>query len=103
MDAVEIVRRYLKAQNLEQIGRVEEAIEHYEAAVNAQFDSSGPYDRLITMYANRADHAEVVRVATSALAHVHTHEEKKAWYERMRAAAQEEQAKVPPAAPKHPE
>lgn len=95
-----MVRRYLRAQNLEQVGRTEEAIEHYEAAIEASFDASGPYDRLITIYSNRALHAEVVRVAGSALDHVQTHEQKKAWYERMRAEALKAQSDVPTPAPR---
>lgn len=100
MDNVEVVRRYLRAQNLEQVGRTDEAIENYEAAVEASFDASGPYDRLITIYSNRALHAEVVRVAESALEYVQTHEQKKAWYERMRAEALRAQADVPRPAPR---
>ncbi len=95
-----MVRRYLRAQNLEQVGRTEEAIEHYEAAIEASFDASGPYDRLITIYANRALHAEVVRVAESALDHVQTHEQKKAWYERVRAEALKAQADLPKPTPR---
>lgn len=100
MDNVEVVRRYLRAQNLEQVGRTDEAIENYEAAVEASFDASGPYDRLITIYSNQALHAEVVRVAESALEQVQTHREKKAWYERMRAEALKAQAAVPRPAPR---
>lgn len=100
MDHVEVVQRYLRAQNLEQVGRADEAIEHYEAAVEARFDASGPYDRLITIYSNRALHAEVVRIAESALANVQTHEQKKGWYERMRAEALKAQADVPRPAPR---
>src|ERR687891_902544 len=100
MDNVELVKRYLRAQNLEQVGRTDEAIAHYEAAVEAGFDSTGPYDRLITIYSNRALHHDVVRVVDAALTAVHTHPEKRAWYERMRTDALEAQRKVPRAAPK---
>jgi hypothetical protein len=98
--SAEIVKRFLRAQNLEQIGRTDEAIELYETAVAADFDSSGPYDRLIFIYSDRALHADVVRVAERAIVAVHTHADKRAWYERMRAAALEAQARVPRAAPK---
>ena len=85
--SVDLVRSFLRGQNLEQVGRVDEAVGLYEEAVAGRFDSSGPYDRLIVIYSNQARHAEVVRVAEAALVAVHTHEEKRAWYEQMRAAA----------------
>jgi hypothetical protein len=100
MDSVEIVQLYLKGQNLEQIGRVQEALESYERAVTARFDSTGPYDRLIALYSHRAQHADVIRVCDAALEHVHTYEEKRAWYGRMRAEASRARAEVPRAAPK---
>ncbi len=100
MDSVEIVQLYLKGQNLEQVGRGQEAIESYERAVAARFDSTGPYDRLIALYSNRAQHVEVIRVCDAALEHVHTYEEKRAWYERMRAEADRARTEVPKAAPK---
>jgi hypothetical protein len=100
MDSVEMVRLYLKGQNLEQVGREQEAIENYERAVSARFDSTGPYDRLISLYSSRAQHADVIRVCDAALEHVHTYEEKRAWYGRMRAEADRARAEVPRAAPK---
>jgi hypothetical protein len=100
MDNAELVRRFLRAQNLEQIGRVDEAVELYEAVVDERFDSSGPYDRLIAIYADRAGHRDVVRIAQAALEQVQTHSDKRAWYERMRADAERAAARVPPAAPK---
>jgi tetratricopeptide (TPR) repeat protein len=99
-DPAGAVRYFLRAQNLEQLGRVDEAIELYEATVRAEFDSSGPYDRLIAIYAGRAMHSDVVRVAEAALAHVRTHEGKQSWYEVMRAEALKAQRNVPQAAPK---
>jgi tetratricopeptide (TPR) repeat protein len=101
-NAADVVRGFLKAQNYEQVGKVDEAIKLYETAVAAEFDSSGPYDRLIHLYADMARHADVVRVAEAAIASVHTYEDKKAWYEQMRAEAIKALAKVPPAAPKNP-
>lgn len=98
--SVELVRRYLRAQNLEQVGRVDDAIELYESAVSSRFDSTGPYDRLIAVYAHRAQHRDVVRVATAALAQVHTHEGKREWYDRMRRDAERALERTPPAAPK---
>jgi tetratricopeptide (TPR) repeat protein len=97
---VDLVKDFLRAQNLEQIGRIDEAIELYENAVAAAFDSTGPYDRLIALYANRAQHTEVVRIAELALGNVHTYSDKRAWYERMRAEAQKAQSRLPRAAPK---
>lgn len=97
---VELVKQFLRGQNLEQVGRVEEAIALYEVAVANDFDSSGPYDRLITIYSNQARHKDVIRVAEDALAHVHTYEDKKAWYERMRVEARRALDKLPQAVPK---
>ena len=99
-DNVSLVRDFLRAQNLEQVGHLDEAIELYEVAVAQEFNSSGPYDRLITIYANQARHKDVIRVAEEALLHVHTYQDKKAWYERMRTEAQRAQSKLPRAAPK---
>lgn len=92
---VALVQHFLRAQNLEQVGRIDEAIDLYEIAVAERFDSSGPYDRLITLYGDRAQHKDVVRVAEAALAHVHTYEDKKAFYERMRAEALKATARIP--------
>ena len=100
MSNADLVRHFLRGQNLEQVGRVDDAVELYEQAVSAGFDSSGPYDRLIQIYANRALHREVIRVATAAIGSVHTYDDKQAWYERMRAEAQRALARVPAAAPK---
>ena len=99
---MEVVKGFLRAQNLEQLGRVDEAIELYEMAVAEAFDSTGPYDRLIGIYSHRARHADVVRIAESALANVQTHEEKRAWFREMRDHAQRAGAAVPLAARKAP-
>src|SRR5687768_4236955 len=100
MDAVDLVKAFLRGQNQEQFGRVEAAIELYEEALSHGFDSSGPYDRLIALYSNQARHGEVARVATAALENVQTHEAKRSWYEQMRASAEKAAADVPKAAPK---
>ena len=100
MDAVDHVKSYLKGQNLEQLGRVDEAIEFYESAVSAGFDSTGPYDRLITIYSSRSMHADVVRVIDSALANVQTHEDKRSWYRTIRSEATRLAGSVPDAAPR---
>ena len=100
MSNVDLVKSFLRAQNLEQLGRTEEAIALYEEAVAALFDSTGPYDRLITLYSNEARHRDVERIAAAALANVHTHEQKRDWYEQMRTAARDAAANVPTAAPK---
>ena len=97
---VDAVHWFLRGQNLEQLGRTDEAVALYEQAVAAGFDSPGPYDRLIQVYSHRAQHGEVVRVADAALIAVHTHADKREWYEKMRASAQRAAANVPPAATK---
>jgi hypothetical protein len=102
-DGAELVKGYLRGQNLEQVGRVDEAIVLYERAVDSGFDSTGPYDRLIILYAERARHRDVVRVAEAAIENVHTHPDKIAWFERMRVEALKAQADVPIAAPKRTE
>lgn len=97
---VEAVTAFLRGQNLEQLGRVDEAVDLYEAIVAAAFDSSGPYDRLIAIYSDRDDHAGVERVSTLAIANVKTHDQKTAWYEQMRAGARAAAERVPKAVPK---
>ncbi|MGH2729465.1 MAG: hypothetical protein ACRDJI_02530 [Actinomycetota bacterium] len=98
----DVVRAYLRAQNLEQLGRFDEAIVLYERAVASGFDATGPYDRLIALYADRAAHREVVRIADLALVNVRTHEDKREWYRGVRARARQAAADVPQAAPKPP-
>jgi hypothetical protein len=100
MSNVDLVKGFLRGQNYEQVGRVDEAVELYEAAVAARFDAIGPYDRLIAIYAGRAQHGDVARVAAAALAAVHTHADKAAWYERMKSEAEEAAARLPRATPK---
>ena len=91
----EIVQLYLRAQNLEQVRRVDEAAELYEEAVVNRFDAAGPYDRLIAIYMGRNDHAAVRRVAEAALEHVRTFDDKRAWYESVRSGAAEAERMQP--------
>lgn len=100
MDEVDLVRHYLRGQNLEQLGRIDEAIEVYEVAVAGRFDSAGPYDRLIHLYGAQARHTEVIRIAERALGSVQTYEDKRAWYAKVRSDAVTAAEKVPPATPK---
>ncbi len=83
----DLVRLYLRAQNLEQIQRFDEAIVLYEEAVEARFDAAGPYDRLIAIYGARDAHADVRRVAEAALSSVRTFDDKKSWYGSVRDGA----------------
>jgi hypothetical protein len=76
----DLVGLYLRAQNLEQVERIDEAVPLYEKAVAAGFDAAGPYDRLIAIYTEREAFADVVRVAEAAAANVRTFDEKRAWY-----------------------
>jgi len=100
-DSVEMVKAFLRGQNMEQVGRLDDAIELYEGTVSGGFDSTGPYDRLIALYSSDARHADVIRIAEAALKSVHTYDDKKAWYERMRHDALKAQKDaVPKAAPK---
>lgn len=80
---VGMVRHYLRAQNMEQLGRRDEAIEAYEEAVAGGFDSTGPYERLIFLYADEARHTDVIRIAEAALENVRTYEDKREWYRTM--------------------
>jgi hypothetical protein len=84
----ELVRLYLRAQNLEQMHRFDEAIPLYEQAVTARFDAAGPYDRLIAIYRARNALTDVVRVAEAALTSVRTFDDKRTWYESMRSGAE---------------
>jgi hypothetical protein len=91
----ELVRLYLRGQNLEQMRNVDEAIGLYEEAVTNRFDAAGPYDRLIAIYLGRNDHAAVRRVADAALANVRTFEDKRAWYDSVRSGAESDERTQP--------
>ena len=97
---VDLVKQFLRGQNLEQVGRLDEAVSLYEDVIRAGFDSPGPYDRLIHIYSDRAEHKQVVRVTEAALVSVRTHEDKRHWYEVMRSEATAALQRVPRAAPK---
>jgi tetratricopeptide (TPR) repeat protein len=97
---VEMVNLYLRGQNLEQLGRFDEAAESYEAAVAGSFDSTGPYDRLIALYSSQARHPDVIRVADLALENVRTYEDKRDWYVRMKSEATKASQKVLKGAPR---
>ncbi|HVE93244.1 MAG TPA: hypothetical protein VNE62_13235 [Actinomycetota bacterium] len=84
----DLVRLYLRGQNLEQVRRTDEAVALYEQGVAARFDAAGPYDRLIHVYRTRSAHADVVRVASAALEFVRSHDAKRDWYETVRREAE---------------
>lgn len=71
---------FLRGQNLEQVGKLEEAISLYEQAVKARFDAAGPYDRLIFIYQRSRMHADVIRVAEESIRSVRTYPQKLDWY-----------------------
>lgn len=85
----DLVALYLRAQNLEQLERFDEAAGLYEEAVTARFDAAGPYDRLIAIYRSQNRHADVARVAGAAVVAVRTFEAKRAWYGSIRDEARE--------------
>jgi tetratricopeptide (TPR) repeat protein len=98
--ADELVRDFLRGQNLEQLGRTDEAIDLYERAVAESFDAAGPYDRLIWIYQGRNAHREVIRVAEASLRNVHTYPAKQQWYEGQIAAARAAQGSSPQPRPR---
>lgn len=97
----EMVKLFLRGQNLEQVGKTDEAIGLYEDVLSAKFDSAGPYDRLIWIYQQRKMHKEVIRVAQASLRTVRTYPEKKSWYQQQIEEARKAMASTPePRAPK---
>ncbi len=100
MDGAELVKRYLRGKNLEQLGRLDDAVVEYEAVIAERFDATGPYDRLIAIYAHQARHRDVIRVAGAALDRVRTHDSKIAYYERVRLEARRALAEVPSPLPR---
>jgi hypothetical protein len=113
--ADELVRDFLRGQNLEQLGRTDEAIDHYERAVAASFGGAshnsagpgggscappGPYDRLIWIYQSRNAHREVIRVAEASLRNVRTYPAKLQWYEGQIVAARAAQGSSPQPRPR---
>lgn len=95
-----LVKDFLRGQNLEQIGKVDEAVKVYESIVAEGFDSAGPYDRLIWIYQARSLHRDVIRIAEASLAGVRTYQQKRDWYARQIAAAREALGSAPPARPR---
>jgi tetratricopeptide (TPR) repeat protein len=93
----ELVQDFLRAQNLEQVGRTDEAIELYEQIVGERFDAAGPYDRLIWIYQTQGMHKDVIRVAEASLEMVHTYPEKKQWYRAQIDRAREALGSIPEA------
>ena len=91
----DVVSLYLRAQNLEQVRRTEDAVALYEQAVQVGFDAAGPYDRLIAIYRGRDQHADVVRIAEAAITNVRTYPDKVKWYESLRDGAREALASQP--------
>lgn len=77
----ELVRKFLRGQNLEQIGDQDGAVDLYEQVVQGRFDSAGPYDRLLAIYSEQGRHQDIIRIAQASLEQVHTHEEKRRWYQ----------------------
>jgi tetratricopeptide (TPR) repeat protein len=55
--------RNLKGKNLEKRGKVDEAIECYEANVADRFEDSFPYDRLRRIYTDQKRYDEAIRVS----------------------------------------
>ncbi len=100
MSNADLVKSFLRGQNLEQVGRSEEATQLYEEVVAHGFDAAGPYDRLIAIYTDQARHRDVERIAGAAVGHVQTHAQKRAWYERTRIDARKASTRLPQAAPK---
>jgi hypothetical protein len=98
--ADELVRDFLRGQNLEQLGRADEAAGLYERAVTAAFDAAGPYDRLIWIYQGRKAHRDVIRVAEASIRNVHTYPAKKQWYQEQIAAARAAQGSSPQPRPR---
>lgn len=98
--ADELVRDFLRAQNLEQLGRQDEAVALYERAVGALFDAAGPYDRLIWIYQHRRAHGDVVRVCEASLRSVRTYPAKRQWYEEQIETARKAQAATPTPRPR---
>lgn len=96
----ELVKDFLRGQNLEQIGKADEAVEVYEGIVAENFDSSGPYDRLIWIYQTRSMHRDVIRVAQRSLEVVRTYSEKRDWYQRQIDSATEALGSAPQPRPR---
>lgn len=62
-----MVNRNLRGIELEKQGRVDKAIQLYEANVTDQFDGSHPYTRLRIIYTQRKDYTNAIRVCEAYL------------------------------------
>ena len=74
------VKAFLRGQNLEQVGKIDEAIAAYEEAVGGSFDAAGPYDRLLFIYEAQGRHQDVIRIAEASISAVRTYPAKQDWY-----------------------
>lgn len=63
-----IVEHYLEARKLDEAGRIDEAIEFYEANVAYADISDDAYERLRTIYCERGQYEEALRVCRAYLA-----------------------------------
>jgi len=59
--------RNLEGIELEKEGRVDEAIQLYEANIRENFDGNHPYDRLAIIYRKRKEIGEEIRVLKKAI------------------------------------
>lgn len=91
----ELVQHFLRGQNLEQVGRVDEAVAIYEEVVQDRFDAAGPYDRLIWIYQSRGLHRDVIRIAEASIESVRTYPEKLDWYRQQVTLAREALTSTP--------
>ena len=57
-----MVDRNLTGKSLESAGKVDEAIQLYEANVDEWFAGDHPYDRLRVIYTRRKQHSDAIRV-----------------------------------------
>ena len=66
-DYDEQVQRNLRGMRLEKLGRVDEALQLYEANVEENFGGSHPYNRLAKIYRQRKQADDEVRVLEKAI------------------------------------
>jgi len=63
-----MLERNHRAQQMENTGRIEEAIQLYEANITDGFEGVFPYDRLRAIYTQRQDYENAIRVCETAIA-----------------------------------